>query len=122
MKKINELLDSLYGESELKDNVIDIILNHIDDYENQITFLEDVLQYGCSSGIVSELIYFNETKCFFIKHMEEIFEIYNNVKDNLSSDFEVDANNLSWLAFEYLVGEIYNEVTIAEYEEIIEED
>ena len=119
--KLNTFLNNMYGENDLKDSVIDIILNHIDDYENPIIFLEDVLQYGCASGMVSELIYFSETKCFFIKHMEEIFEIYNNVKDNLSSDFEVDANNLSWLAFEYLVGEIYNEVTIAEYEEIIED-
>ena len=117
MKKINELLENLYGENELKDSVIDIILNHIDDYENPITFLEEVLQYGCSSGIVSELIYYNETKCFFIKHMEEIFEIYNNVKDNLSPDFEVNANNLSWLAFEYMVNEIYNEIETMEEEE-----
>lgn len=120
--KLNTFLENMYGESELKDNVIDIILNHIDDYENPITFLEDVLQYGCSSGMVSELIYYNETKCFFIKHMEEIFDIYNEIKDNLSSEFEVDANNLSWLAFEHVVNEIYNEVTLAEYEEIIEED
>ena len=119
--KLNTFLENMYGENSLKDNVIDIILNHIDDYENPIIFLEDVLQYGCSSGIVSELIYFNETKCFFIKHMEEIFEIYDNIKENLSSDFEVNANNLSWLAFEYVINEIYNEVTIAEYEEIIED-
>ena len=117
MKKYSELLESLYGESELKDNVIDIILNHIDDYENPITFLEEVLQYGCASGMVSELIYFNDTKCFFIKHMEEIFEIYNELKDNLSADFEADANNLSWLAFEYMVNEIYNEVETMEEEE-----
>ena len=49
--KLNDYLETLYGESELKDNVIDIILNHIDDYENPITFLEEVLQYGCSIGI-----------------------------------------------------------------------
>ena len=122
MKKINELLNSLYGESELKNSVIDIILNHIDDYENPIIFLEDVLQYGCSSGIIGELTYFNQTQNFFIEHMEEIFDIYNNIKDNISPDFEVNANNLTWLAFEYVVNEIYNEVTLAEYEEIIEED
>lgn len=119
--KLNTFLENMYGESELKDNVIDIILNHIGDYENPMTFLEDIMNYGCASGIVPELIYFNETKCFFIKHMEEIFEIYNELKDNLSADFEADANNLSWLAFEYMVNEIYNEVTIAEYEEIIED-
>ena len=117
MKKINELLENLYGETDLKDNVIDIILNHIDDYENPITFLEEVLQYGCSSGIVSELIYYSDTKCFFIKHMEEIFGVYNNVKENLSINFEANANNLSWLAFEYMTSIIYNEIETMEEEE-----
>ena len=116
MKKINELLNSLYGENDLKDSVIDIILNHIDDYENPIIFLEDVLQYGCSSGMIGELTYFNQTQNFFIEHMEEIFDIYNEVKDNLSTDFEVNANNLSWLAFEYVVNEIYNEIEEKEEE------
>lgn len=118
MKKINNMLENLYGESELKDNVIDIILDHIEDYEEEKGFLEDIMNYGCASGIVPELIYFNETKCFFIKHMEEIFDIYNEVKDNLNADFEVNANNLSWLAFEYMVNEIYNEVETMEEEEI----
>ena len=117
MKKYSELLNNLYGESELKDSVIDIILNHIDDYEVEKGFLEDVMNYGCISGTVSELIYFNETKDFFIKHMEEIFEIYNNVKDTLSSDFEVNANNLCWLAFEYMTSIIYNEIETMEEEE-----
>lgn len=116
MKKYSELLKGLYGESELKDNVIDIILNNIENYEVEKGFLEDVINYGCASGIVSELIYFNETKCFFIKHMEEIFDIYNSIKDNLSSNFEVNANNLTWLAFEYMTSIIYNEI-----EEIEEE-
>lgn len=118
MKRYFELLNDLYGESELKNNVIDIILDNIEFYENEKGFLEDVMNYGCASGIVSELVYFNDTKCFFIKHMKEIFDIYNELKDNLSSDFEVNANNLSWLAFEYMVNEIYNEVETIEEEEI----
>lgn len=117
MKKINNMLENLYGESELKDNVIDILLDHIEDYEEEKGFLEDIMNYGCASGIVPELIYYNETECFFIKHMEEIFDIYNNVKDDLNAYFEVNANNLSWLAFEYVVNEIYNEIEIMEEEE-----
>ena len=116
MKKYSELLKGLYGESELKDNVIDIILDNIENYEVEKGFLEDVMNYGCISGIVPELIYFNDTKDFFIKHMEEIFDIYNSIKDNLSPNFEVNANNLSWLAFEYMTSIIYNEI-----EEIEEE-
>ena len=119
MKKYNELLNSLYGENELKDSIIDIILDNIENYEVEKGFLEDVINYGCSSGIVPELIYFNDTKKFFIKHMEEIFDIYDNVKDNLSPDFEVNANNLSWLAFEYMTSIIYNEIETMEEEEEI---
>lgn len=118
MKRYFELLNDLYGESKLKNNVIDIILENIEDYEEPKEFLEDVMNYGCASGIVSELIYFNDTKDFFIKHMEEIFDIYNDIKDNLSPDFEVNANNLSWLAFEYMTNIIYNEIEIMEEEEI----
>lgn len=119
MKKLTNMLNNLYGESELKDSVIDILLDHIQDYEEEKTFLEEVLQYGCASGIVPELIYFSQTHSFFIHYMEDIFNIYNEVKDNLSTDFEVNANNLSWLAFEYVVNEIYNEVEIMEEEEEI---
>lgn len=117
MKKYSEKLENLYGESELKDSVIDIILNNIENYEVEKGFLEDVMNYGCISGTVPELIYFNETKCFFIKHMEEIFDIYNQLKNNLSPDFEVNANNLSWLAFEYMTSIIYNEIETMEEEE-----
>lgn len=110
MRKLTNMLNNMYGESELKDNVIDIILNNIEDYEEPKGFLEDIMNYGCASGIVPELIYFNQTECFFIKHMEEIFDIYNEIKDNISPDFEVNANNLSWLAFEYMTSIIYNEI------------
>lgn len=119
MRKLTNMLNNMYGESELKDNVIDILLDHIEDYEEPKGFLEDIMNYGCASGIVPELIYFNQTECFFIKHMEEIFDIYNQLKDDLSSYFEVNANNLSWLAFEYMVNEIYNEVETMEEEEEI---
>lgn len=118
MRKLTNMLNNMYGESELKDSVIDILLDHIEDYEEEKGFLEDIMNHGCSSGIVPELIYFNQTECFFIKHMEEIFDIYNEVKDSLSTYFEVNANNLSWLAFEYMVNEIYNEVETMEEEEI----
>ena len=117
MKRYFELLNDLYGESELKNNVIDIILNNIEYYEVEKGFLEDVINYGCASGTVPELIYFNETKCFFIKHMEEIFDIYNELKDDLNPNFEVNANNLSWLAFEYMTNIIYNEIEEKEEEE-----
>ena len=34
--------------------------------------MEDLLQYGCQSGMVSELIYYTDTTAFYKRHKEEI--------------------------------------------------
>lgn len=98
----NELkirLESLKGESELKNAVINIVLDHVDDYDNAEKYFLDVLQYGCQSGIVSELIYYYQTEKFFDTHANEIFDLYNDLVEEFGQ-IELNKNNLAWLAFE----------------------
>ena len=38
------------------------------------SFLEDVYKQGCSSGVVSELIYYTDTSKFHDEHEEEIWD------------------------------------------------
>lgn len=46
------------------------------------SFLEDVYQQGCSSGVVSELIYYTDTSKFHDEHEEEIWdELYNRAEE-----------------------------------------
>lgn len=100
----NELkreLKNLKGESELKNAVIDIVLDHIDDYDNGLNYFDDVLTYGCKSGIVGELIYYYQTEKFFDTHANEIFDLYNDLVEEFGQiDMELSKNNLAWLAFE----------------------
>lgn len=37
-------------------------------------YLQDIVQHGCQSGIVSELIYYSDTIAFYDEHEEEIWE------------------------------------------------
>ena len=100
----NELkirLESLKSESELKSAVVDIALNHIDDYDNGVDYFKEILTYGCASGIVTELIYYYQTEEFFNKYADEIFDLYNDLVEEFGQiDMELNKNNLSWLAFE----------------------
>ena len=94
-------LESLKGESELKNAVIEIALNNIDDYDNGVDYFEDIINHGCASGIVSELIYYYQTEEFFNKHANEIFDLYNDLVEEFGQiDMELSKNNLAWLAFE----------------------
>lgn len=106
-------------ESELTKEVIEIALDHIDEYEEPIKYFEDVLQHGCVSGMVSELITYSDTKIFFIEHMDEIFEIYNEFRReyNCDNNMDIDYNDLSWLAFEETIRSLYDD-----YMATIEED
>ena len=56
--------------NKLKLSVIDSILDH---GENEIKgYIEDVLNHGCESGIVGELIYYSDTVKFYEEFKTEI--------------------------------------------------
>ena len=112
----NELkirLESLKSESELKNAVIEIALNNIDNYNNAEIYFFEVLQYGCQSGIVSELICYYQTEEFFNKYANEIFDLYNNLIEEFGQiDMELNKNSLAWLAFEETLRNIAHDLDI----------
>lgn len=101
MEELRIKLENLKGMSYLKDCVIDIVLNHIDEYDEPDEYFESVLYGGCENGMVGELTYYYQTEEFFDIHHEEIFEIYNEyqVNNNLY-EFRLSKNSLAWFGFE----------------------
>ena len=112
----NELkirLESLKSESELKNAVINITLDNIDNYDNGEIYFFEVLNYGCQSGIVNELTYYYQTEEFFNKYANEIFDLYNNLVEEFGQiDMELNKNNLAWLAFEETLRNIVYDLDI----------
>ncbi|MCT7596127.1 DUF7222 domain-containing protein [Aliarcobacter butzleri] len=105
-------------ETGLEKEVKKIILNNVNkDYIE--SFFNDLLQYGCVSGMVSELVYYSDTLKFFKKHKEDINDLLKetlanhgrnaNPADIFGEKFDsedvlcLDTNNqnlLTWFAFE----------------------
>lgn len=105
-EKLNKILKET--DSILLKEVVEELLDKIKDEGEEETklYIQDVLTYGCSSGIVTSLISYTDTKKFFIKHMDEIFNILNESMQEESRLLELDANKLAWFGYEWAISEI----------------
>ena len=103
-EKIKKMLNSMKGNNKFEKFVIDDIIDNIDNYENGLNYMEEVVEYGCISGVVGSLVTYAQTESIFRNNFEEILEIYDEVKENVN--IEVDYNNLVWLAYEIIVDKI----------------
>lgn len=124
MQLTKENVKSLQGKSPLIDYVLNYILSQWDDYDDKTDIFLDVLEHGCQSGIVSSLIYYDDTTNFYDNHkkdidalLAELMEdtgIYNpselfgdkwDREDPLALDV-LNKNLLTWFAFEETLRQI----------------
>ena len=107
-------------EDSLKREVAEILVDMLDsDINNEevLTTIEDIVNHGCESGIVPALIYYKDTEAFFDRHVDEIFELYNETKAEFGEmSMELTRNNLAWFGFEVMAQNILYELeTAAEF-------
>lgn len=86
------------------------------DYEDAWDYLKEVSEHGCSSGIVSGLIYYTDTTKFYQAHKAEIWEQLSEDAENVGEsvlsymansrwgadidDPDVFENQLAWYGYE----------------------
>lgn len=96
--------------------VINSILDQGDTDSELINYIDNVLLHGCASGIVTELIYYKDTKEFFKEHCEEIFELLEDVRGEFG-DYprfeELNCNNLAWWSYEWVLDDIAQKLDIS---------
>ena len=115
IEKMEMLLNVMEGLKEdatsLRSEVLDILENHIEEYENfedVRKFMEDLRCYGCVSGMIGELTYYNDTKKFFIENLDEIQDYLNDlIQEHVYSVGEVDYNEIVWVVFEAIANEYF---------------
>lgn len=97
----------------LKNNVMEILVDmQYEGYELE-NVISDVLNHGCASGIVGALTYYSQTRKFFIDNMDEIFDLYNEyIQEFGGIGFEIDFNSLAWFSFEEVTRIIADEMEI----------
>ena len=114
---LNSILENTM-EGTLKHEVAEIIMDQVDGLENEeiLSTVEEIVTYGCQSGIVSALITYSDTEKFFNNHANEIFELIEDMRQEgiiNMNNFELSKNNLAWFAFETIAQEIYQELEYA---------
>lgn len=126
MESLMNVMESLKENeySNLRIEVLDILVNHIEDYESfeeVRDFMEDLRNYGCSSGMIGELIYYSDTREFFINNLDEIQDYLNIlIQEHVYSISELDYNEIVWVVFEGIANEYF--YTIEDEMDNIEED
>ena len=125
IKMINEFLEDLKGSNKLTNHVIDYYMDR--EYESSdelLKSMEYLQYYGCISGMINEIIYYDDTTKFFDKYKEEINELLSNLIDGTGLSMQelfgdkfdnddpliVDYNNknlLAWFGFEETVNNLY---------------
>lgn len=114
---LNSMLENTM-EGTLKHEVVEIILDQVDGLDDNKIFsaVEEIVTYGCATGVVPALITYDDTDKFFDNHADEIFELIEDAKAEGLIDmnnFTLSKNNLAWFAFELIAQEIYQEMEYA---------
>ena len=67
------------SDNALTKYVCRYIINHCEKGEKVSDFVENILNCGCESGIVGELVYYHDTLKFYKKFQHEIIDLLNNL-------------------------------------------
>lgn len=70
-----ELQETYTAHTELEKETLELIVSNADGYDSFESFLSDLLNNGCVSGMISELVYYNQTHEFAKSHSQEINEL-----------------------------------------------
>ena len=102
-------LENLRDASDcyLTRDVTDIILDRSED--ELITFLQDLANHGCVSGMVGPLVYYTDTHAFYDKNYAEIEWLREEYEDQIGEPLAIKGdlkNFLAWFAFETIANRI----------------
>ena len=79
---VEEYLEELKNGNELNDCVLDYYIDR--KYSNPdelIRDMEDLQRYGCVSGMITDLIYYDDTNKFYDIYKDDINELLSNLLD-----------------------------------------
>lgn len=96
------------SESIARDVLGTVLYDATNDAEVE-TWFKDLLSHGCSSGMISHLIYYKDTHAFFDKHYDEIEDLRNDFEESIGAPLEIKhdlKNFLAWFAFEQIAHQL----------------
>lgn len=67
--------------------------------DDPIDWLQGLLQNGCVSGWVNDLIYYVDTHAFYDKHYDEIEDLRVDYEDSIGEPLRIKSDLKNWLAW-----------------------
>ena len=125
---VEEYLEELKNGNDLNDCVLDYYIDR--KYSNPdelIRDMEDLQRYGCVPGMITDLIYYDDTNKFYDNYKDDINELLSDLLDGsglsiqefFGKNFDNDdplilnfsnKNLLAWFGFEESSYRIYEEI------------
>ena len=102
------------SSSKLEKKVINIILSHGSPSEME-SFIKDLLQHGCVSGMVGELIYYTDTTKFYKKYKSEIQKLLQNQLQEFGMSSPSEMFGKKWDQDDIFCEEDFNQNLLAWY-------
>ena len=116
MKNIENLLNEVLTIEEgnkLQQIYKDIFVSECSEYGSieEIAEAIDSGNFSCESGCIGELIYYSQTEGIFKNHFNEVLEMVQKYFETYGyNNIGLDANNLVWLTFEFMVTGWYYDI------------
>ena len=114
MKTITKLKKMLKEtDNGLEKDVLNYIIENYEDDEEIKMFFEDLQNSGCVGGMISHLIYYEDTHKFFDEFQGEIEELKEETEGGMGEPLKIEGdikNWLAWFGFEETAYKIYNEL------------
>lgn len=101
------------SENKLFRRVCSWVIEHWSDYSDKVYIFRDVLEHGCVSGTVSELIYYSDTVKFYKKYQDEINELLKDLMDGTGFYSMKDLFGKNWDDEDPLAIDAYNQNLLA---------
>lgn len=99
-KKTNKFKKDLNNLFKLSTNALEkYVMSDVHESEEPISYLKDILNNGCQSGIVSQFIYYKDTKEFFKTYVEEIGELVEEMEESTGEPLKIGSPIYNWLAW-----------------------
>lgn len=122
---VEKYLEETRNDDDLRNYVIDYYIENYKDstMEEMFSAMEDLMNYGCISGMIPNLIYYEDTANFYDKYKNNINEMISNIgipmeeifgdkfdkEDPLVLDI-VNKNLLAWFGFEEASLQVYEQI------------
>ena len=110
-KKLRKKLQKILAENP--NTIIACVIEETFEYHTIKDFFNDLLSHGCVSGMISRLVFYNQTEKFFDEHYHEIMELKEAFEESTGQPMEIPyqlKNHLAWFGFEQTAYQLVNKL------------